>query len=68
MNVIHNPTEHIYQYASFGDDYLSLVSLPVGSTRYSFASLPLVLIFTCYILHEKKRYTENPFILIEEKL
>lgn len=46
MNVIHNPTEHIYQYASFGDDYLSLASLPVGSTRYSFALLPLVLIFT----------------------
>ena len=46
MNVIHNRTEHIYQYASFGDDYLSLASLPVGSTRYLFASLPLVLIFT----------------------
>lgn len=46
MNVIYNTTEHIYQYASFGDDYLSLVSLSVGSTRYLFASLPLVLIFT----------------------
>ena len=46
MNVIYNTTEHIYQYASFGDDYLSLASLSVGSTRYLFASLPLVLIFT----------------------